>query len=162
VATNVFVSFDHDDARQVAGFRSLKANPKYALDFQDHSLREPVTDRSGRSIKYPPSDPRSQRVRDEIRKKFDRASKLVVLIGADTHKSEWVDWEVKTFVEMKRPLAGEETWKRVRGMRLKGHETAPLPPALYSDQYGRARSTATLAWDPDQLDRWLDEDLPDR
>src|SRR5436853_6213667 len=104
--TNVFVSYDHDDQKQVNGFKALKSNPNHPLDFHDHSLKEPVLDKLGRPIKHPPSDPRSQKVRDEIRGKFDRASKLVVLIGDDTHKSEWVDWEIRTFYNMKKRLGG--------------------------------------------------------
>lgn len=152
---NVFVSYDHDDQKQRNGFNLIKNNPNHALDFHDHSLKEPVVDRSGRPIKYPPSDPRSQRVRDEIKAKFDRASKLVVLIGDNTHESEWVDWEVRNFFAMKEPLSGENTWKRIRGMKLKGSENATLPTAL------GGRSTQHMQWDPEALDKWLDTD-PDR
>jgi MTH538 TIR-like domain (DUF1863) len=111
---NAFISYDHDDQQQVGGFRLLKNSPKHPLDFQDHSLKDAVRDRTGKPIKYPPSDPRSKPVRDEIVKKFDRASKLVVLIGDDTHNSEWVDWEINTFYEMKKEVSGEKTWKRIR------------------------------------------------
>jgi antiphage defense system Thoeris ThsB-like protein len=155
MAANVFVSYDHDDQKQVSGFKLLKANPDHPLDFQDHSLKDAVRDRTGKPIKYPPSDPRSKPVRDEIKKKLDRSSKLVVLIGDDTHKSEWVDWEVKTFWETKKPLSGGKTWKRIRGMTLKGSEQAKIPAALGD------RSTKVLAWDPNALDKWLDED-PDK
>ncbi len=151
MATNVFVSFDHDDQRQVGGFKLLKNNPNHPLDFQDHSLKDAVRDRSGRPIKYPPSDARSKPVRDAILAKFDRASKLVVLIGDDTHTSDWVDWAINTFHALKQPLSKENTWKRIRGMTLKGSEQATIPNALY---YGR--STQWLAWDPEALDKWLD------
>src|SRR3990172_3823413 len=104
MSANAFISFDHEDQQQVAGFRLLKNNPDHPLDFQDHSLKDAVRDRSGKPIKYPPSDARSKSVRDEIIKKFERASKLVVLIGDDTHKSEWVDWEINTFHEMKKSI----------------------------------------------------------
>jgi hypothetical protein len=30
---NAFISFDHDDQPQVAGFKLLKNNPKHPLDF---------------------------------------------------------------------------------------------------------------------------------
>ncbi len=153
MAANVFVAFDHDDQKQVAGFRLLKNNPKYPLDFRDHSLKGPVTDRSGKPIKYLPSDPRSKPVRDEIISKFENASKLVVLIGEDTHKSEWVDWEINTFYKMKEPLSGDKTWKCIRGMLLKDQDKAAIPSALYS-----GRSTKWLNWDPEALDRWLDQD----
>lgn len=149
---NVFISFDHDDQNQVAGFKLLKNNPKHPLDFHDHSLREPVTDRSGKPIKYPPSDSRSKPVRDEILKKFEKCSKLVVLIGDKTHTSEWVEWEVNSFFKMKKELSGDNTWKRIRGMTLKGSDDAKIPRAL------GGQSTKVLAWDPEALDGWLDQD----
>ncbi len=152
MATNVFVSFDHDDQKQVAGFKLLKNNPNHPLEFHDHSLKEPLLDRNAKPIKYPPSDPRSKPVRDAIIKKFERASKLVVLIGDDTSTSEWVDWEINTFYEMKKKLSGEKTWKRIRGMTLKGSDRATIPNALYN-----RRSTQWFAWDPDTLDKWLDQ-----
>lgn len=150
--TNVFVSYDHDDQNQVNGFKAIKYNPSHPLDFHDHSLKEPVTDGSGKPIKYPPTDPRSQRVRDEIKAKFDRASKLVVLIGDYTHQSEWVDWEIRTFYELKQAVSGENTWKRIRGMKLKGSDNAMMPNALMN-----GRSTQPLLWDPEGLDKWLDQ-----
>lgn len=151
MATNIFVSFDHDDQRQVGGFKLLKNHPNHPLDFQDHSLKDAVRDRSGRPIKYSPSDTRSKPVRNAILAKFDRASKLVVLIGDDTHASEWVDWEINAFHALKQPLSRENTWKRIRGMTLTGSEQATIPNALYN-----GRSTQWLAWDPEALDKWLD------
>ena len=152
MAANVFVSYDHDDKKQVGGFKLLKNNPKHPLDFHDHSLKQPVTGGSGKPIKYPPSDPRSKPVRDEILKKFDKCSKLVVLIGDDTHKSDWVEWEINSFFKMKKELSGENTWKRIRGMTLKGSDKATIPSALGN------QSTKVLAWDPEALDKWLDQD----
>ncbi len=149
---NVFVSYDHDDQSQVGGFKGLRKNPKHPLDFRDHSLKEPVTDTTGKPIKYPPSDSRSKPVRDEIKKKFENASKLVVLIGDDTHKSEWVEWEIDTFFGMKEDLSGDKTWKRIRGMTLKGSDKATIPSALGN------QSTEHLTWDPEKLDEWLDQD----
>lgn len=152
MSANIFVSFDHDDQNQVRGFRLLKINPGHPLDFRDHSLKQAVTDRYGKPLKYPPSDPRSKPVRDEIISKFKNASKLVVLIGNETYQSEWVDWEVKTFYTMKKPLSGDKTWKRIRGMKLKGCDNAMIPVALGD------RSAEHLVWHPEMLDKWLDQD----
>jgi hypothetical protein len=152
MAANIFVSYDHDDQKQVGAFKLLKNNPNHPLDFQDHSLKDPVLGPSGKPLKYPPSDARSKPVRDAIRKKFDRASKLVVLIGDDTHASDWVNWEINTFYTMKEELSGDNTWKRIRGMTLKGSGDAIIPAALGD------RSTKVLAWDPEALDKWLDQD----
>jgi len=153
MATNAFISYDHDDQNQVNGFKLLKNNPNHPLDFHDHSLKQPVTDRSGRPLKYPPSDPRSKPVRDEIIDKFEKCSKLVVLIGDDTHKSDWVEWEVNKFIEMKEKISGEKTWKRIRGMKLKGCDNATMPTVLMN-----GRSTKELNWDPETMDKWLDQD----
>jgi len=152
MAANIFVSYDHDDQKQIGGFKLLKHNPNHLLEFQDHSLKDPILGVSGKPLKYPPTDPRSKPVRDAIRKKFDRASKLVVLIGDDTHTSEWVDWEIETFYTMKEEISGAKTWKRIRGMTLKGSENATVPSGL------GGRSTEVLPWDPEKLDKWLDKD----
>jgi hypothetical protein len=152
MSANVFVSFDHDDQQQVGAFKLLKHNPNHPLEFQDHSLKEPVLGSSGKPIKYPPNDPRSKPVRDAITKKLERASKLVVLIGDNTHNSDWVAWEINTFYDMKEDISGENTWKRIRGMKLKGANGAIIPAALGN------RSTKVLDWDPETLDNWLDAD----
>jgi hypothetical protein len=149
---NVFVSFDHDDENQVNGFRSLIQNPNHPLDFHDHSLKEPVVDWNGKPIKYPPSDPRSEPVRNMIQTKFDKASKMIVLIGYNTWQSEWVHWEINTFYNLKSQLPGEP-WKRIRGMRLKGSESAIIPSALMN-----GKSTIFINWDPVQIDKWFDLD----
>lgn len=148
---NVFVSYDHDDQNQVNGFKAIKYNPNHPLDFHDHSLAEPVTDRAGKPLRYPPSDPRSKPVRDAIMAKFERSSKLVVLIGSTTWSSEWVDWEIRTFYALKLALSGHNTARRIRGMTLKGSDHATPPPAL------ARHAASTLSWDPDALDKWLDE-----
>jgi hypothetical protein len=152
MAANIFVSYDHHDQKQIGGFKLLKHNPNHLLDFQDHSLKDPILGASGKPLQYPPSDARSKPVRDAIRKKFDRASKLVVLIGDDTHTSEWVDWEIETFYTMKEEISGDKTWKRIRGMTLKGSANAIVPSGL------GGRSTKVLPWNPEELDKWLDND----
>lgn len=155
MATNAFISFDHDDQAHVRGFKLLNTNPKYPLEFRDHSLKEPVTDRSGKPITYPPSDPRSKPVRDEILRKFDKCLKLIVLIGQDTHRSDWVEWEINSFFEMKKPLSEGNTWKRIRGMRLKDCDQAIMPDAL------AGKSTKVMNWDPEGLNDWI-ESNPDK
>lgn len=149
--TNLFISYDHDDQAQVNGFKAIKFNPNHDLDFHDHSLKDAVRDHAGAPIKYPPGDARSQRVRDEITAKLERASRLLVLIGDLTHQSEWVDWEIRAFVKIRQRRSGESSVNRVRGMRLKGCTGAKLPGALAS------HGLQSIDWDPDALLRWLDE-----
>ena len=148
MASNVFVSFDHDDQMQIGQLKLLKNSQTHPLEFV-FPLREPAIDGLGRPVKYSPGDPRSKSIRDEITRKLERASKLVVLIGDQTANSAWVDWEINTFYEMKKAESGEETWNRIRGMSLKGCENAPIPYALGN------KSTTVMPWDPERLDRWL-------
>jgi hypothetical protein len=54
MAANIFVSYDHDDQGQVGAFKLLKDNPNHPLDFQDHSLKDPIFGSSGKPLKYPP------------------------------------------------------------------------------------------------------------
>jgi len=150
MAANVFVSYDHEDQRQVGAFRLLKNNPNHPLDYQDHSLKTAVVGPGGKPLTYPPSDARSKPVRDEIAKRFARASKLIVLIGDDTHKSDWVTWEINAFHALKKELSGDKTWKRIRGMKLKGADNARVPAAL------GGQSTEAMTWDPEKIDKWLD------
>jgi hypothetical protein len=53
---------------------------------------------------------------------------------------------------MKREISGDKTWKRIRGMKLKGSDGATVPDAL------GGYSTKVLTWDPEKLDKWLDLD----
>jgi len=152
VPANVFISFDHDDQEQVAGFKALINNPNHPLDCHDHSLEEPVVGRRGKPLMYPPNDQRARPVRKEILKKFDKASRMVVLVGQSTHSSEWVNWEIVTFFERKKQLPDGAS-ERIIAMRLKGCDNAPLPRSL------KGRSSTTIPWNPRALDRLLDKPL---
>lgn len=152
MSINVFVSFDHDDQEQVNGFKALNTNPNHPLHFHDRSLSEPVMTSSGKPIADAPEDPRAKLVRREITKMFDKASRMVVLIGKSTHKSAWVRWEIVTFCEKKKHMSIDAS-RRVVAMRLKGCENAPLPRILGT------RSHLTMKWNPGALHKWLDTDL---
>ena len=149
---NIFISYDHDDAAQVGGFKGLIKNPNHDLDAHDHSLPEAVVDpKTAKAIKVPPSDPRAEPVKKEILRRFRNCSRLVVLIGDDTHSSLWVAWEIEQFHKLK-DTSEQDAALRIRGMRLKGSKGGD-PAAL------KGRSQPTLAWDPAALDAWLDEPL---
>lgn len=139
----IFLSFDHGDADQVNGLRGLLENPNHDLTGDDRSLEEPVTDESGQPILLLPTDPRAEPVRKKIRELFDQASRMVVLIGQNTHSSLWVNWEIDEFHRRKSA-------RRIYAMRLKGSR-AGAPPAL-----ARVGAGPVHEWDPDALARCLD------
>ena len=101
---------------------------------------------------FPPNDPRAAPVREAILGKFDKSSRMVVLVGQSTHASKWVHWEIVEFFNRKR-RRGHTIYDRIIAMRLRRCPTAELPRAL------AGRSDYTIAWNVDELDRWLDADL---
>ena len=104
----LFLSFHAEDKPQVQGFRLMAHNPNVATDFYDGSLRDPV------------NSERSSYVRKVIREKIQRVSVAVCLIGDGTAWRDWVDWELRTAIEL---------GKGVCGVRLKGSR-GRTPPVL--------------------------------
>jgi hypothetical protein len=75
-------------------------------------------------------------VRSKIREQLKGSSVVVVLIGQNTASSDWVDFEVRE---------GIKDGKGIIGIRLKGAETAEIPPVL-------AEADAKIVnWDPDSF-----------
>jgi hypothetical protein len=104
----LFLSFHAEDKPQVAGFRLMAQNPNIAMDFYDGSLRAPVNSEEASYI------------RKVIREKILRASVTVCLIGNGTAWRDWVDWELRTAIEV---------GKGVCGVRLKDSR-GRMPPVL--------------------------------
>ncbi len=76
-------------------------------------------------------------VEDELLKRIHGCSVCVCLIGLDTWRSEWVDWEVSTCIEQDRG---------VLGIRFSNAGNARIPDALR-----RARAEV-LPWVPHEFE----------
>ncbi|HOW42402.1 MAG TPA: TIR domain-containing protein [Candidatus Omnitrophota bacterium] len=150
MAINVFVSFNQTDLKQCEAFNVLKDQSKHAFEACDHSLKEISTDGIEQLIQCRLNEGRSKALREEIIKKFEQCAKLVVLIGNETFKNEWVEWEVNNFYKMKNALLPGKAWMSIRGMFLEGCEKATEPKAL------ECRSTNGLVWDPEALEKWIE------
>jgi len=151
MAINVFVSFDQTDQKQVEAFNLLKSRSKHVFEAHDYCFKETSADGSEKLIQCQLNDGRSKAIREEIIKKFEQCAKLVVLIGDGTYKNAWVEWEVNNFYKMKDALLPGKAWMNIRGMFLEGCEKATAPKAL------ECRSTQRLAWDPEALEKWIEE-----
>ena len=90
----LFLSFHREDLQQVSGFRLMARNPKVDCAFYDGSLREPV------------DSERASYVRSVIRRKIERASVVVCLIGNGTAWRDWVDWELSMGLGLGKGLCG--------------------------------------------------------
>lgn len=104
---NLFISFAGEDIEQLESFRALAKNPQHKLKFHDRSQVEPVIDKVGTPLPYPPNDKRAGPVREEIKKLFEKATRMAILVGETTHKSQWVNWEIMTFFDKKRSTPGK-------------------------------------------------------
>ena len=126
IKRRIFISFDHDDATQVLGFMGLR-NIVDNFDFYNHKL--------DRRINSTDVDYVCRVIREEY---INPASVTVVLIGNNTAKSKWVNWEIE---ESKRQGKG------ILGIRLKD-TWGDVPPGIASDAVG--------SWQPEKFAAWIE------
>lgn len=149
---NLFISFAGEDLEQLKSFRALAKNPQHRLKFHDRSQVEPVTDKVGTPLPYPPNDKRGEPTREEIKKLLGKATRMVILVGETTHKSQWVNWEIRTFFDKKKKHQGI-TARRLIAMRLKGHRKAKLPKAALN------LGIRSINWNTEAFSEWLDTNI---
>jgi len=135
----VFISYKHSDRAYVNQVTSAVKNPNHPLEFDDHSLAEAILNMQGHVNRRPPSDPKSQPVKNEIEKRLKQSDKLVVIIGNDTHSSEWVKWEMDTFSRYR----GERNLLTMRHQN--SHGGTPSGYSRYDIE----------DWSPQHLNNWL-------
>jgi hypothetical protein len=146
---NLFISFAQEDIEQLESFRALAKNPEHELEFHDRSELEPVRDKAGTPLPYPPNDKRAKPVREELKRLLDKATKMVILVGETTHKSQWVDWEIRTFFDKKKKSPGR-TQRRLMVMKIRGHRKVTLPKAVQD------LGIQVMNWNPGNLSSWLE------
>lgn len=127
---HVFISHHHADDKKVDQLTKL-------LNGSGNDVRNS-------SVRMKPANQRRMdegRVKDEtirrlLRMKISWATTVVVLIGKDTHKRPWVNWEIEQ---------AKDQGKRIVGVYAYGGTDAERPPAL--DKYG----SAIVAWNTDSI-----------
>lgn len=122
MARRIFISYQHDDKLQAQGFNLLRWNPNVPVEFVGRHLISPVDSRDPDYIK------------SKIREQMNGTSLNVVLIGQKTARSKWVDFEIRESIKQ---------GKAILGIRLKGAENAPIPPALLE------AGAKVIHWNPD-------------
>ena len=122
---HVFISHHHADDSQVSGLTNLLARNGYEI--RNSSIRaKPANQR--RLDEKRVSDRTIKRL---LRMKMAWASTVVVLIGKETHKRPWVDWEINK---------AKELGKRIVGVYERGGTENDIPAAF--EKYGNA----LVAW----------------
>ena len=91
---NVFISFASEDLNEVNLLRGQTENEHVPLDFNDHSVKEPI------------DSERAEYIKSKIRDKIDRASVTMVYLSEDSATSPWVDWEIRESLRKGKGVLG--------------------------------------------------------
>ena len=91
---NVFISFSVRDIDEVNLVRAHAKNENSDIEFNDRSVREPY------------NSERADYIRSRLKERINQSSTTVVYVSENTARSNWVEWEVKTSLELgKRVIA---------------------------------------------------------
>jgi len=94
MARHVFLSFVEEDLDLVNLFRGQAKNANNDLEFDDYSVK----------VSYNSKD--ADYIKQQIRNKIDGSSVTLCLIGHNTYKSDWVDWEISATQTKNKGLVG--------------------------------------------------------
>lgn len=136
----IFISYMHQDQDRFNDVKAIRLNYNNQVDFIDGSLQNPIYNTHGDINRRLPSDPAARNVVNEIKSLLAKSSKLLVLIGQNTHSSEWVKWEIETFINLKNN-------PDILFMRVAGDLWAGLPSGT--------RRHEIYDWDINRLTQWV-------
>lgn len=124
---NVFVSHFHEDED---GIKNMKSMVGDTLTIKNSSVTSDKFNRA-QNPEY---------IKRLLRLRIQWASKVICLIGPNTHNSEWVDYEVR---------AAHKKGKPIIGVYLRGAKDSDVPDALkdYAD--------SIVGWSKDSIVRAL-------
>jgi len=105
---NVFISFIHEDIKNVNLLRAQAKNENSSLEFNDWSLREPFDSK------------RADYIKQGIRERIRQSSVTLVYISGNTATSKWVDWEIRESVALGKKVVAV----------YQGKVPSKLPPAI--------------------------------
>lgn len=97
---NVFVSHHHRDDASVDGLASMLSGKEYKIRNSSIRVRPGNQDRVD---KKKVSDRTIERL---LRMKMRWASQVIVVIGKETHKRPWVNWEIQAAHKLGKPIIG--------------------------------------------------------
>ena len=132
---NIFVSHQHNDADKIEKLKSLIG--RHGIRMRDSSIYESKLKNNATNEQY---------IKQQlIKPQMQWAGTIVVLIGKDTAKSDYVNWEIKTAGEMGR---------RIVGVFLQGAKEEDVPAEL--NEYGHE----LVGWNGDKIVRAINgEDM---
>lgn len=130
IKENVFISFQYDCDRNYKNLlHAWNNNPNFEFGMYDQSVTVPIN-----------SDDAS-RIKAGITKKMSDSDYVLVIVGKNTHRSEWVNWEIEK---------AHELGKRIIAVKI--DKSYKAPAALYGKN-----STWAMSFKQDSIIRALNE-----
>lgn len=126
---HAFLSFDHEDSREVDLLRGQAKNKGTDLEFDDYSLKEPI------------NSSKADYVKRKIREKIKRCSTVLVYLTPKSARSRWVDWEIGEALRQ---------GKKVVGVHKGSRPPSQLPPKI------REHRCKVIPWDHGELAKVLE------
>jgi len=127
---HVFISHHHADDDHVTKLTKLLG--RNGFEIRNSSIRAKPSNQARLDAGKIPE----RTLKRLLRMKMSWAGAVVVLIGKQTHKRPWVDWEIRKAKEM---------GKRIVGVYAHGGTKADIPPAF--EQYG----STLVNWNSDSI-----------
>jgi hypothetical protein len=91
----IFISYDYEnDGHYKNLLVAWDKNKEFDFNFYDGSVTVAVDSKDADYIKT------------KIKPKIEASSHLLCIVGKETHKSKWIDWEIRTAVNLKKKLIG--------------------------------------------------------
>lgn len=126
----IFISYQHDDQMKAKGFNLLRWNRNVDLEFVGRHLLDPVDSKN------------EDYIRAKVREQLAGTSVTVVLIGQNTHGSDWVAWEVEESLNKEKPNG-------ILGIRLE--QDAQLPDGSPVGEVLKDAGAEVIDWVPDKF-----------
>ena len=127
---NVFISHHHADDEHVSRLVGMLSRANYEI--RNSSIRA----KPGNQRRIDEGKVSERTIQRLLRMKMSWASTVVVLIGKETHKRPWVEWEIDK---------AKELGKRIVGVYERGGTENDIPAAF--KKYG----DALVAWNSDNV-----------
>ena len=141
----VFISHYHADSEVVNEF------VEYFCNRNDVFTPKIVGDDYDTTINSDDSDYIMRRIREDY---LADSTVTIVLIGKDTHKRKYVDWEIASTIR------DDKNNKRsgLLGIYLPNKSNSIIPPRLQDNvNCGYAKVYSYPSYDPATLEKWIDE-----
>lgn len=126
MARRIFISYQHNDQMKAKGFHLLRWNKNVDVEFVGQHLLDPVNSEN------------KDYVWQKIKEQIDGTSVTVVLIGSDTHSSDWVRREIEHSLNKTNPNGV---------LAIKLVPDAPLPKNSLVGKALEAAAAEIIEWD---------------